>query len=103
MEPHKEALSKLCRVCARTITGNGLYVNDVDSMSDVPYASGLVNRGFDPITISRLSGHRNPASVTSYCADTSEQKKEKDDGRVISISQWRKHQRRNLSALSCIF
>ena len=37
--------------------------------------TSLVNRGFDPITISRLSGHRNPASVSSYCADTSEQKK----------------------------
>ena len=34
--------------------------------------TNLINSGFDPVTISRLSGHRNPASVLSYCNDTSE-------------------------------
>ena len=34
--------------------------------------TNLINSGFDPVTISRLSGHRNPASVLSYCNDASE-------------------------------
>ena len=37
--------------------------------------TNLVNSGFDPITISRLSGHRNPSSVTSYCKDVSDDTK----------------------------
>ncbi len=35
----------------------------------------LSNSGFDNITITRLSGHRNPTSITSYCRDASDAQK----------------------------
>ncbi len=35
----------------------------------------LMDRGYDPITVTRLSGHRNVASVMSYCRDTTDEVK----------------------------
>lgn len=32
----------------------------------------LMDSGYDPITVTRLSGHRNVASVMSYCHDTTD-------------------------------
>ena len=35
----------------------------------------LMNSGYDPITVTRLSGHRNVASVMSYCRDATDDAK----------------------------
>jgi hypothetical protein len=37
--------------------------------------TNLINSGFDAVTVSRLSGHRNPSSIMSYCNDVSDDSK----------------------------
>lgn len=50
--------------------------------------TNLINSGFDAVTISRLSGHRNPSSVTSYCNDASEaSKRSMADALTMSLQQ----------------
>jgi hypothetical protein len=45
----------------------------------------LMRSGLDPITVTRLSGHRNPASVMSYCRDATDDTK-RQMGNILTSS-----------------
>ena len=78
-------MRKLQNMMSRLSIAAGLSRRYTNHCLRATAITNLMESGFDPVTISRLSGHRNPSSITSYCKDVSDNTK-RSMGGALSAS-----------------
>lgn len=73
--PFPLGIRRLQNMMSRLSQNAGLSCRYTNHCVRAACVTTLMNSGYDPITVTRLSGHRNVASVMSYCRDTTDDTK----------------------------
>lgn len=77
-------IKRLQGMMARISTEAGLSMRYTNHCLRATCITTLMRHGYHPITVTRLSGHRNVASVMSYCKDTTDEMKRHMSGTLAS-------------------